>query len=207
MSLSEAVPPDYAGITIRLRPFEEVVRKRPEMLFAADRGDMALAGQVARAVIADALDWPNSEPITAQVWVKADLRFTIHDDGPVLSLGSGPGQVPDLLLDPRRWSLRAAAALSSRVSIEIHTSDRIWRQTLSGVTPLTPPREAGPAADQDIPKTGRGTRITFQLDPNYFPAGTALPGRDTLTADHQARPLATGANILTVTDHRHPPPT
>jgi hypothetical protein len=46
-------------------------------------------------------------------------------------------------LDPRRWSLKAAAALGSRVRVEIRISGRIWRQELRGVTSM-------PGRDLDV---------------------------------------------------------
>jgi hypothetical protein len=152
------------------------------MYFGHGRSDRALPAAVARAVATEPFGWSH-EPLDVVLRIDSDLTFTVTDDGTVPSIGpsagpsagtgAGTGGMPLLdrngsLLDRRRWTLAAAAALSTRVSVEVHTGGRRWRQALAGSVPLAAPRDSGPAP-------GPLTQVTFELDPGYFRAGAVLP--------------------------------
>jgi hypothetical protein len=171
------------------------------MYFGCTRGDPALVTAVAREVVADALYEPSVGGVDVAVLIESDLRFTIVDNNPAISLGPD-GQPPrgffDSLLN-RRWAAAAAATMSTRTWIEVGLQGRTWRQELSGSEVVGPPRDAGPAGHV-------GTRVTFELDSGYFAAGAVLsrdPGALRTGESGQALPSTGGT--LTVTDLRTEP--
>jgi hypothetical protein len=144
------------------------VRARPRLYFGVGRGDPCLPGAIARTVAAEPFGWSH-EPVDVELRVDADLTFTVTDDGTVPLTGGLPLLDRNgCLLDRRRWALAAAAALSVRVSVEVHACGRRWVQTLAGAIPESPPHDHGEAE-------GPLTRVTFELDAGFFRPGAALP--------------------------------
>ena len=140
------------------------------MYFGLGRADPGLPAAIARTVAAEPFGW-SREPVDVRLRIDADLTFTVTDDGPVPLDSAGGGPLLDrngCLLDRRRWALAAAAALSSRASVEVHACGRRWVQALAGATPACPPQDCGEAGDSL-------TRVTFELDAGFFRPGAALP--------------------------------
>lgn len=158
----------YAGRWIAVATRAEEVRKRPRMYFGLSRTDPALPGAIARTVAAEPFGWSYT-PIHVELRVDTDMAFTVTDNGEVPCAGGMPLLDRNgCLLDRRRWALAAAAAVSSRVTVEVHAGGRSWRQTLTGAAPDGEPEDHG-ARDDTL------TTITFELDAGYFGADAALP--------------------------------
>ena len=140
------------------------------MYFGLGRADPGLPGAIARTVAAEPFGWSH-EPVVVELRVDADLTFTVIDDGVVPLDRSGGLPLLDrngCLLDRRRWALAAAAALSRRVSIEVHACGGRWVQTLTGAARDAPPQDRGVA-------DGTLTSVTFELDAGFFRPDAALP--------------------------------
>jgi hypothetical protein len=169
---SHLVPSDakFSGKWIAVATSDEAVRARPRMYFGLGRSSPWLPAAVARAVAAEPFGWSHN-PVNVELRLESDLAFTVLDDGAVPCFGLDRLPLLDdrgCLLDRRRWALSAAASLSARTFIEIRASERLWRQTLSGTTADTAPQDCGPC-------DGPLTRITFELDGQYFRPGAVLP--------------------------------
>jgi hypothetical protein len=168
------------------------------MYFGADREDPALLIGLIRAVASEPFEYPDGEPVDAEIVIEADLRFAVADNLPVTYHNPGglPGLRPnDCLLDRRRWALLAVAALTTSTTVEVRTAGRIWRQELAGSQAKSGPRDGG-ASDR------QGIRVTFDLDQDFFPQGAALP-RD-IAELWRAIPIEPGTGSLTVIDSRVP---
>ncbi|GAA1621380.1 hypothetical protein GCM10009764_50850 [Nocardia ninae] len=157
-------PKDYSNVRIVVRPFGEMIRARPEMYFGrCRRENPRLAGAVVDAVVADTLSLPDQAALQVDVVIESDHRFTVTDN-----VVNEMSKLDEYGLPFNRWALGALLAVSARTWIEIRTADRHWLQEFAGTTPVEPPREQQP--------TERfGTRITCELDHDYFPATTVLP--------------------------------
>lgn len=146
----------------------EEVRKRPRMYFGLRQTDPGLPGAVARTVAAEPFGWSYS-PVDVELHVDGNLTFTVTDNGTVPCAGGLPLLDRNgCLLDRRRWALAAAAAVSTRVIVEVQACGRRWRQTLTGTAPDGEPEARGA-------RDGTLTTITFELDPGYFGPDAALP--------------------------------
>lgn len=197
---SETTPsPDAARQAIRIvGTFDDSVRLRPKMYFGVDRDDPALLTALVRAVASEPFHYPGNAPVGVEIVIEADLTFVVADNQPVTYYNPGglPGLRPDeSLLDRRRPSLHAVAALTTSTCVEVRTGGRLWRQELAGSQPISGPRDGGGSERQ-------GIRVRFDLDHNYFPQGAALP-RD-LAELRRAIPAAPGTGSLTVIDSRIP---
>ena len=171
------------------------MRKRPRMYFGLGRTDPDLPGAVARAVAAEPFAWSYA-PVDVELAIDAGMTFTVTDNGAVPCAADGAPLLDGsgCLLDRRRWTLSAAAAVSTRVSVEVRTGGRHWRQTLSGTEPDAAPEDRGACS-------GTLTRVTFELDTGYFQPGAALP------ADAACLWPADACEVhgsFTVTDRRAP---
>ncbi|KAA8887412.1 hypothetical protein F3087_17085 [Nocardia colli] len=103
-----------------------------------------------------------------EVVIESDHRFTITDN-----LVNEMGKLDAKGLPSSRWTLSALLAVSARTWIEIRTADRQWLQEFSATTTIMS------RCDQE--STERiGTRITCELDRDYFPATTVLPAAEDL---------------------------
>lgn len=189
---------DNAGITITDRPLAEFVRERPHMYFGATREDPELPAAVMLSVVADVLDEPAGTAINVEVVVDSDWRFSVTDDSPHHNRSADGTLLPgyfDTLLDLRRWAPAAAAALSVRTLVEVW-ADSCYRQELAGIEPLTPVLDNGPT-------TRIGTRVTFDLDRDYFCPNAVIPSDlDELRTGQVARTSADRGGTLLITDLR-----
>ncbi len=164
-----AQPADYSAVPIVVRPFGEMIRARPEMYFGrCHREHPGLAGAVVDAVVADTLSVPDQEALQVDVVIESDHRFTITDN-----CVNEMGKLDEYGLPLNRWALGASLAVSARTWIEIRTTDRHWLQEFAGTTPVEPSRKQEPTVRF-------GTRITCELDRDYFPATTVLPAAEDL---------------------------
>ncbi|SEG77589.1 hypothetical protein SAMN05444920_104507 [Nonomuraea solani] len=144
----------YTAADIKVLSMEDSVRERPAMYFRVAREDPALPTEILRAVLSDALHLMGGDHAQAGAEITGDLSFTVWDDQP-----SEPGAG---LLDRHRWVQAAAAALSVRTVVEVGEH----RQELAGTTPTGPPERSASAI--------AGTRVSFELDPAYFPPHAAI---------------------------------
>jgi hypothetical protein len=197
---------DYTAAHITVLSFEEAVRKRTGMYFAVAPDSPDLPASILRCVAEDALHPASGgRHCTVDVEVTADLCFTVTDDQPLSldDLGEPKPGFYDSLLDRRRWTLAAAAALSSRTLIEVRASGRGWRQELTGTAPARPEPFAAPGEAD-------GTRVTFELDAAFLVPCAVIP-----TSPEQLRAWGVGcatcpgpprAEALTIRDRRRPQP-
>ncbi|MGC5022686.1 hypothetical protein [Micromonospora sp. DT47] len=158
---------------VRVLDFDESVRKTPGMYFGVARENPELATRVLCAVLSHALHpaaavAPAHTPwVTAQV--STDLAFSVADDqsGPWNGEGMPPLSYYGSLLGPERWLSAAAAALSTRTTVEVWDDGHGFRQELAGLRPVTAPERFEGQA-------GKGTRVTFELDRDYFNPAAAI---------------------------------
>lgn len=116
-------------------------------------------------------------PVAVEMLVEASMRFTLSFNG--LPPGIGPGTPREdrgsLIRQP--WTLAAAAAVSTRTTVTVSTASRRWEQELARAEPVAAPRDCGACGET-------GTRVTFDLDPEFFAAGAEIPRSAAgLTAD------------------------
>jgi DNA gyrase/topoisomerase IV subunit B len=193
---------------VQVVTFEEAVRGRAHWYFGTDGRGSALAAAVVRQAAADALNAPRGTPAVAELLVHSDLRFTISDNGPVPYSDVVQPAVPywhgsnELIHSAYRAGLAAAAALSSLAVIQVSAEGRSWRQEFIRGEARSVPADEGPA-------DGPGTRAAFELDVEYFEAGTAIP-RDTVELRPVENPWPRGrgkslTGTLTITDLRTQP--
>lgn len=130
----------HSAASATVRSFEDSVRKRTGMYFAAGWESPDLPTCILRAVIGDALHALNGDHHHVDVEVVGDLRFTVADDQPpdLNDLGQPKPGFYESLISQRRWALAAAAALSTRTLIEVRADGQGWRQELTGTTPMPP---------------------------------------------------------------------
>ncbi|AGZ42168.1 hypothetical protein [Actinoplanes friuliensis] len=156
---------EYTAADLTVLYFDESVRRRPAMYFGTDPH---LATSVLTAlVIASLHPGPKAAPtgppdVTAEIL--DDLVLSITDNWPTGPDGSTAGYFGSVLTSCR-WVHAAAAAVSTRTTIETWHAGRAWQQTLTGLRPTGPPR------DLDAPP-GTGTSLTYHLDPSRFAPST-----------------------------------
>jgi len=144
------------------------------MFFGCHREDPGLAGAVVDAVVRDTLCEPDrqtprvEQSPRVEVVIESDYRFTITDN-----FVNEMDELDSNGLPLSRWSLGALLAVSARAWIEIRTTDRHRLQEFAGTTPIGSPCE-------QMPTGSPGTRITYELDRDYFPAMTVLPAAENL---------------------------
>jgi hypothetical protein len=191
----------YSAANITVLSFEDAVRKRPGMYFAAGPESPDLPTGVLRAVIGDALHAPNGDHHHVDVEVAGDLRFTVADDQPpdLNDLGRPKPGFYESLISQKRWALAAAAALSTRTLIEVRADGQGWRQELTGTTPAPP--EPFTASGQ-----ASGTRATFDISAAFIAPGAVIS-----TSPEQLQPRDSRCDAcssrhqdenLTILDHR-----
>ncbi len=153
------------------------------MFFGCRREDPGLAGAVVNAVVRDTLWEPDRQTrrveVVVEVVIESDHRFTITDN-----FVNEMDELDSNGLPLSRWSLSALLAVSARAWIEIRTADLHWLQVFEGTTPIESPREQEPIGDP-------GTRITYELDRDYFPATTVLPAAEDLLDAPDDRAIVT----------------
>ncbi|MGY1945158.1 hypothetical protein [Nocardia asiatica] len=178
-----AQPKDYSSLSITAISSGEIIRGRPHMFFGCRREDPGLAGAVVNAVVRDTLWEPDRQTlrieVVVEVVIESDHRFTITDN-----FVNEMDKLDSNGLPLSRWSLGALLAVSARAWIEIRTADRHWLQVFEGTTPIESPREREPIGDP-------GTRITYELDRDYFPATTVLPAAQDLLDPRDDRVIVT----------------
>ncbi|MGK8507079.1 hypothetical protein ACRS5S_03160 [Nocardia asiatica] len=174
-----AQPKDYSSLSITAISSGEVIRGRPHMFFGCRREDPRLAGAVVNAVVRETLGEPDRQTLRVEVVIESDHRFTITDN-----FVNEMDKLDSNGLPLSRWSLGALLAVSARAWIEIRTADRHWLQVFEGTTPIESPREREPIGDP-------GTRITYELDRDYFPATTVLPAAEDLLDPRDDRVIVT----------------
>lgn len=164
----------YDVTEIEVLEFDASVRKRTGLYFGVGPGSPKLPTNILCAVAGHALHPATSvapeHSLRALVEITGRSSFTItmdqpHDwessERPVLGyFGS--------LLGPEWWLLAAAAALSSRVTVEMWCAGRGFRQDLAGIRPVTGLQEFGPPE-------GSGTAVRLDLDPGHVGPHFALP--------------------------------
>ncbi|WP_316576289.1 hypothetical protein [Nocardia canadensis] len=164
-----APPNDYSAAHIVVRSFEETIRLLPHMFFGRQRSDPALASAVLSTVLRDTLgpDREAAPDLVVELIIESDHRFTLTDnlvnDMDKLDANGWP---------LRRWTIGALVAVSAHAAIEIRTADRQWLREFTGPT-LTDSRDHEPIGTP-------GTRITCDLDRDYFAARAALPRAEDL---------------------------
>lgn len=164
---------DYSAAGIEVLEFDESVRRRPGMYFGVARDNPGLATEVLCGVLGHALHPAarvgpaHTSQVTAEV--VGDLAFMVADDRAFALDRDGPARLGYFgsLLGPDRWASAAAAAVSSRTVVEVWRDGVGFRQELAGIRPLTGPRRYDPPPDA-------GTRVSFELDPDYFGSGHAI---------------------------------
>ncbi|MEV1157196.1 hypothetical protein AB0J27_17555 [Micromonospora chokoriensis] len=156
---------EYAGMKITLLELDESVRRRPGMYFGAKPH---LATSVLTAVVIASLHpGPKaapSDPCDVTAEILDDLAFSITDNWPTGPGGSTKGYFGSVLTS-YRWVHAAAAAVSTRTTVETWHAGHAVRQQLSGLRPAGPPQAI------DAPG-GTGTTMTFHLDPAYVTSST-----------------------------------
>ncbi|MEV6750571.1 hypothetical protein AB0N21_40710 [Streptomyces sp. NPDC051080] len=163
----------YDAADIRVLEFDDAVRARPGMYFGVGREEPMLASQVLCQVIGHVLHpAPSVAPshsLRAVVEISADLAFSVTDDqaAPLDEQRRPRLGYYGSLLGVDRWLSAAAAAVSSRAVVEVWREGRGFRQELVRLRPTAEPEEFGAPP-------GSGTRVAFELDPEYFGAGAAI---------------------------------
>lgn len=171
------------------------------MYFGVGPGDPSLATRVLCTVVGHAFH-PATKVAASHAAhvvadITADLAFAVTDDQADLPTGQGMPRLgyEKSLLTPDRWSSAAAAAVSTRTSVEVWRDGRGFRQTLVGLRPVEPPRAFSAP-------TGAGTRVEYVLDPDFFGTAsitTALADLDIHGPDCRD---AVGLGEVVVRDHR-----
>ncbi|SBT40384.1 hypothetical protein [Micromonospora auratinigra] len=163
----------YGSEQIRVLPFDEAVRHRPGMYFGLGPADPRLPTRILVAVLGHALHPAAAVAAPhvpqAHAEVHADLVFVVEDDQVAAGPASGP-PAPGYfgsLLGPQRWLAAAAAVLSARTVVQVWRDGVGFRQELTRLRPAHPPQRYTGG-------TGTGTRLSFTLDPTYFPPGAAI---------------------------------
>ncbi|WP_035802908.1 DNA topoisomerase IV subunit B family protein [Kitasatospora mediocidica] len=157
----------YSAADIKVLDFIEHIRRRPGMYFSVGPDNPALATHVLHHVLGSALH-PDARlapdhTLRVSAEISANLAFAVTDDqaGPTDSQGMPALGYYDSLLGPDRLWSAAAAALSHRAVVEVWRDGRGLRQVLAAMRPETAPK-------QFEPPHGSGTRVAFELDPDYF---------------------------------------
>lgn len=159
----------YAASDITVVSFEEAVRMRPGMYFAAELDSPDLPTNILKCVINDVLHAPGGGHHPVDVEVTTDMGFTVTDEQPpdLDDLGEPKPGFYGSLIGRTRWALAAAAAFSSHALIEVQAGSHSWRQELTGTAPGRPvPFTPSVRAD--------GTRATFTLNPSLLTAGAVI---------------------------------
>jgi DNA gyrase/topoisomerase IV subunit B len=186
----ERVADDEHASRITVLHSSEAVRRRPWMYFGGGHGDLRLP-QVARVLLSGVHHVLVAEPVDVEFMIETDLRWTITDNGCV---DDGPHH--GTLLRPSRPRFAAVAAISTWTRVEVWQDGRTWCQDLCQAIPLGEPLPGEPRA-------GRGTRMTVELDPAYFPADAALPAdTTTLMVDVEGHALPLPGDTLRIVDLR-----
>lgn len=190
----------YSAADITVLSFEEAVRKRPGMYFAAEPDSPDLPTSILQGVINDALHAAGGGHRPVDVEIAADLSFTVTDDQALDldDLGEPKPGFYGSLIGKSRWALAAAAALSTSTLIEVRAGGRGWRQELAETAPVPP--ETFTASGQ-----ADGTRIAFDLDPAFLAPGAVIS-----TSPERLRPRVPGCETcasgqrgtLTIRDRR-----
>jgi DNA gyrase/topoisomerase IV subunit B len=195
---------DYSIPDITVLEFDDAVRRWPGMYFGVGKEDPRLVTRIFCAVVdhafhpAAAVAARHTPVVVAEI--TADLAFSVTDDQADTMAG---GDAPRLgyygsLLTTSRWMSAAAAAVSSRTTVEVWRDGLAFRQTLMGMQPLEPPEEFTAPA-------GAGTRVTYVLDPAYI--GPALITTDVANLDLHGPGCSgiTGSGRVEIRDLRSQP--
>jgi hypothetical protein len=157
----------YDASMITVLEFDDSVRKRPGLYFGLPREDPELPTAVLCTVLGHATHPDARFPVHSprvRADVSGDLAFAVTDDvlGPFPSNGFGGTLIPH-----GRWGHAAAAAVSTRVTVEVWWDGQGLRQELARSRPV-----AEPVAFEA--HAGTGIRVAYVLDPGYFGAGAAI---------------------------------
>ncbi|WP_235783516.1 hypothetical protein [Amycolatopsis orientalis] len=164
---------EYSNTDIEVHEFDESVRRWPGMYFDVSLDHPLLPTNVVRFAVDHAihpaphLAAPHSPVVYVEIL--GDLSFSITDDQLCRAEGC---RVPDngyfgSLLNPDRWTLAAAAALSRRTTVKVWRDGRGLHQELAGLRPIGPP-------EPFTASRSRGTTVTIELDPGRLRTGAAI---------------------------------
>lgn len=192
---------EYSADDITVLEFDAAVLRRPGMYFGVGLDDPRLLAMVLSAVARHALHPATSvaaeHSLSVLIDIFGNLRFRLTMDQPHAWRDAPPAGYFDSLLGPEWWLLAAVATLCTETSVEMWSNGRGFHQELGGLRPLAAPRAFTPPG-------GSGTRITFTLNPDHLPPGSAFPtDLEILDLHDQACAGMDEPGRLAVLDHRH----